>query len=79
MKPELSIPRITRAEQEAQAEADRLIELIKSALAAVAVRMTDETDTLDAAADRVERSCRDLLFALRELARERYTSENETN
>ena len=78
MKPELSIPRKTRAEQEAEAEAIRLIEQIKSALAAVAVRLTDESDTLNAAADRIERSSRDLAFALRDLARERYTFENET-
>jgi hypothetical protein len=78
MKPELSIPRKTRAEQEAEAEANRLIEQIKSALAAVAVRLTDESDTLNAAADRIERSSRDLAFALRDLARERYIFENET-
>jgi hypothetical protein len=79
MKPELSIPRMTRAEQEAETEANRLIEQIKDALAALAVRLTDETGTLDTAADRIERSSRDLAFALRDLARERYTSENETN
>ncbi len=78
MKPELSIPRKTRAEQEAEAEANRLIEQIKSALAAVAVRLTDESDTLNAAADRIERSSRDLAFALRDLARERHIFENET-
>jgi hypothetical protein len=78
MKPELSIPRTTRAEQEAEAEANRLIEQIKSALAAFATHSTDESDTLDAAADRIERSARDLAFALRELARERQNPENET-
>ncbi len=78
MKPELFIPRMTRAEQEAEAEANRLIEQIKGALAAFATRSTDESDTLGAAADRIERSARDLAFALRELAREPQNPENET-
>lgn len=68
---------MTRAEQEAEAEANRLIVQIKGAVAAFTTRSTDETDTLDAAADRIERSARDLAFALRELAREPQNSEDE--
>ncbi|HUE80820.1 MAG TPA: hypothetical protein VMM84_01820 [Pyrinomonadaceae bacterium] len=71
MKPELSIPRQTRAEKEAEAEANRVIEQIKNALAVVAARSADEDGSLEAAADRIERTARDLAFALRDLAHER--------
>ncbi len=71
MKPELSIPRLTRAEQEAEAEANRVIEQIKNAIAAVAARSADEDGSLEAAADRIERAARNLAFALRDLAHER--------
>lgn len=71
MKPELSIPRLTRAEQEAEAEANRVIEQIKKAIAAVAARSADEDGSLEAAADRIEWAARDLAFALRDLAHER--------
>jgi hypothetical protein len=60
----------TRAEQEAETEATRLIELIETALAAVVVRFSDENNSLEASADRIERAARDLADALRELARE---------
>ena len=71
MKQDLSIPQMTRAEQEAETEANRLIEQIEGALAAVAVRSTDEADALDGFADRIERAARDLAFAIRELAESR--------
>lgn len=71
MKPELSIRHKTRAEQETESEASRLIEQIHNALATVATHPVDEASSLDAAADRIERAARDLSFALRELARER--------
>ena len=74
MKPELSIPRMTRSEQETQTEANRLVELIKGALDAVSVRSTDEVDTLEVAAHRIQRASHDLAFALREVARERRIS-----
>jgi hypothetical protein len=74
MKPELSIPRFTRAEQETEAEANRMIQQIKNALAAVAVHSPDDVAVLEAAADRIERSARDLAFALRDLAHERSIS-----
>jgi hypothetical protein len=71
MKQALSIPQMTRAEQEAETEANRLIEQIEGALAALAVRSADEADSLDAFADRIERAARDLAFAIRELAHSR--------
>ena len=77
MKPELSIPQMTRAEQGTETEATRLIEMIEGALAAVAVR-SEEVDSLEAAADRIERASRDLAFALRELSRQRRISQEET-
>lgn len=78
MKQDLSIPQMTRAEQEAETEARRLIEQIEGALVAVAVRSTDEAEALDGFADRIERAARDLAFAIRELADARRTPENET-
>jgi hypothetical protein len=78
MKQDLSIPQMTRAEQEAETEANRLIEQIEGALAAVAVRSTDEADALDGFADRIERASRDLAFAIRELAQARRTPHDGT-
>ena len=71
MTPKLSIPQMTRAEQETQTEAQRLNAQIEHALAAVAVRSHSDTGDLEASADRLERAARDLAVALRELARER--------
>ena len=78
MKQALSMPQLSHAEQEAKTEANRLIEQIEGALAAVAVRSTDEADSLDAFADRIERAARDLAFAIRELAHSRRISANDT-
>jgi len=69
---------MTRAEQGTETEATRLIEMIEGALAAVAVRSAEEVDSLEAAADRIERASRDLAFALRELSRQRRISQEET-
>jgi hypothetical protein len=77
MKPELSTSQMTRAEQEAETEANRLIEQIEGALAAVAIRSTDEADALDGFADRIERASRDLVMAVRELAQARRTSDQD--
>lgn len=77
MKPELSTSQMTRAEQEAETEANRLIEQIEGALAAVAIRSTDEADALDGFADRIERASRDLVMAVRELAQTRRTSDQD--
>jgi ABC-type transporter Mla subunit MlaD len=71
MKPELSSRQLTRGEKETETEAARLIEHVEAALSAVAIRSTDEADSLDAVADRIERAARDLSTALRELADQR--------
>ncbi len=65
----------TRAEQETENEANRLREQIDSALAAVAVRSPDEVESLQSAADRIERAARDLSDALRQLAQQRKVPE----
>ena len=70
-KKQTTRPQMTRAEQETETEANRLIEQIEAALAAVVMRSVDESDSLEAAADRVERAARDLADGLRELAHER--------
>ena len=61
----------TRAEQETENEANRLREQIDTALLAVAVRSPDEVESLQSAADRIERAARDLSDALRQLAQQR--------
>lgn len=71
MKSEDSLPRTTRAEQETQAEAQRLRTQVESALAAVALQSSDSVGDLEAYAARIERAARDLAVALRELAHER--------
>ncbi len=77
MKKEMSLQSvITPAERSAESEANRLMEHIQSALAAVAVRSSDEVESIETAADRIESASRDLVFALRDLARER-TESNE--
>jgi len=65
----------SRAEQETENEANRLREQVDSALAAVISRSPDDIETLQTAADRIERAARDLSDALRELARQRRTPE----
>ena len=65
----------TRAEQETENEANRLREQVDAALAAVISRSPDEVESLQTAADRIERAARDLADALRELARQRQTPE----
>jgi hypothetical protein len=76
MKPEPAIRQLTRGEKETETEAARLIEHIEEALSAVAIRSSDEADSLDAVADRIERAARDLSAALRELADQRRIAEN---
>lgn len=65
----------TRAEQETENEANRLRAEVDGALASVISRSPDEVESLQTAADRVERAARDLSDALRELARQRKTPE----
>ena len=64
----------TRAEQETENEANRLIEQVESALAIVAVRSPVDDDSLSASADRIERAARDFADALRQLAQHRKDS-----
>ena len=69
---------MTLAEQETENEANRLTEQVELALAAVALRSPDSDDSLEAAADRIERAARDLSDALRELSKQRRSSREET-
>ena len=64
------IRQLNRGEQEVTTAATRLVELIEDALTVVPQRLSGEMDSLEAAADRIERAARDLSVALRELARE---------
>ena len=65
----------TRAEQETENEANRLREQVDAALLAVASRSPDEIESLQTAADRIERAARDLADALRQLAQQRSAPE----
>jgi hypothetical protein len=68
---------MTRSEQETENEANRLTTQIEAALAAVAMRSPDEEDSLESAADRIERAARDLATALRGLAQERKAAKDQ--
>jgi len=48
-----------------------LVAALLAALAALVMRSAEDSDSLDAAADRIERAARDFVDALRELAHER--------
>ena len=65
----------TRAEQETENEANRLREQIDDALVVVAARSSDEIESLQTAADRIERAARDLSDALRRIAQQRRAPE----
>ena len=75
MNQQATVPQKTRAEQETENEANRLREQVDAALAAVVSRSPDEIESLQTAADRIERAARDLSDALREVARQRRTPE----
>lgn len=62
---------MSRGEKETETEAARLIDHIEDALTAVGIRSTDEIESLEASADRIERAARDLSATLRELAGQR--------
>lgn len=66
----------TRAEQETENEANRLREQVEAALAIVALRSPEEIDSLNTAADRIERAARDLSDALRQLAEQRLSTDD---
>ena len=61
----------SNAEQEAYGAAERLNTQTEAALAAMPLRAPETADDLEAYADRIERTARDLSVALRELARQR--------
>ena len=65
----------SRSEQETENEANRLREQIDDALIVVASRSPDEIESLQTAADRIERAARDLADALRQLAQQRRAPE----
>ncbi|HYE64718.1 MAG TPA: hypothetical protein VD966_03990 [Pyrinomonadaceae bacterium] len=78
MQSNISNTKPTRAEQETETEARRLISQIEGALAAVATHSDIDAEELEAYADRLERAARDLIVALRELARERRRERTDT-
>ena len=69
---------MTLSEKETENEASRLIEQVEAALATVALRSRDSDESLEAAADRIERAARDLGDLLRQLAKERKSAVEET-
>ena len=75
MEKDIALQQLTPVERGTENEAHRLIEHIESALAAAADRSRNDIDSIEAAAGRIESASRDLVFALRELARERTSSE----
>jgi hypothetical protein len=76
MEQDIAIRPMSRGEKETETEAARLVEHIEEALAVVAIRSTDEVDSLEAVADRIERAARDLSAALRELAHQRLLAQS---
>ena len=75
MANDIALPLPTRAQRDAENEAHRLIEHIESALAVVAGDSNKEFDSIEAAADRIERVSRAFVFALRELGQGRASTE----
>jgi hypothetical protein len=72
-----SAAQMSRAEQEAENEANRLTAQVEAAMATMAMRSPEEAESLDVSADRIERAARDLADALRELAHERKAAGQE--
>ena len=68
---------MSRSEKETETEAARLAEFVEEALALVAIRSNPDLNALESIADRIERAARDLSVALRELARERRTAQDD--
>lgn len=79
MDSEKPMPQMTRAEQETETEASRLTSQIERAMAAVALRSESDREELEACADSLERSARNLVAALRELADERKRQQIESD
>lgn len=76
MKPDRALRPLSPGEKETETEAARLIEHVEEALATVAIHSSDDIDSLEALADRIERAARDLSDALRELAEQRRIAQN---
>ena len=72
-----SEPQRSNAEQEAHGAAERLNTQIEAALATMPLRAPETAADLEAYADRIERTARDLSVALRELARQRRDKSDE--
>jgi len=72
-------PQMTRAEKETETEASRLNSQIERAMVAVALRSESDREELEACADALERSARNLVAALRELADERKRQDSESS
>jgi ABC-type transporter Mla subunit MlaD len=70
-------PQRSNAEQEAYGAAERLRAQAEAALAAMPIRAPEAADELEAYADRIERTARDLSVALRELANQRRNLNDE--
>ena len=70
MLPPAATRQTTYAQQGAENEANRLIQQIEEALAAIGMPAELDAQALETTADRIERTSRDLTVALRELARE---------
>jgi hypothetical protein len=68
---------LSPATQETAAAAERLTTQIEDARAALSNQTSDDTE-LEACADRIERAARDLSVALREVARRRRNSADES-
>jgi hypothetical protein len=77
MNKQAAAPQKTRAEQETENEANRLIAQVKDALALIATRLHDEDNSIESTADRIERAARDFIASLRQLAHERRDPKNE--
>ena len=78
MNKQAAASQMTRSEQETENEANRLTAQVDAALAVVAMRAPDDDDSLESAADRIERVARDLATALRGLAQERKATKEES-
>jgi small-conductance mechanosensitive channel len=75
--PAAKASRLSPAAQETESAVERLTTQIEDARAALSNRTSDDTE-LEACADRIERAARDLSVALRELAKRRRDTEDES-
>jgi len=71
MNKKAGLPQLTPAQREADNEANRLQEHVADALTMVRNPSVADPDSLEGAADRIERAARDLAVALRGLGAQR--------